>query len=461
MIALLTPLSLTMEPAMAIVMMIGVFGATATGGSLTAILINTPGQSESAATVIDGFPLSKQGKAGYAIGAAVSASMFGGIFGAIILTLILPFGRYAVLAFSFQEYFMMAVMGLSLIAVLSSGSLWKGIISGCLGLLIATIGYDPVTGSVRYTFGTDYLWDGIKLTPALIGLFAITEGLEIFSKRKSIADVDFNNTKLTGIWEGMKAPFRYWKTFLRGSTLGTIVGIIPGVGGAVANFLAYGQEVQANKDRENFGKGDIRGVIAPESANNAKDGGALVPTLIFGIPGSATMAVFIGVMILHGIQPGPRLMLDNADIALYLIYTLVGSNILVAVMSLLAAKHLAKMTFISGTLIGPGIIVFAITGSYMTDFMVQDVIVALAFGILGFALKRYGYSLIALLIAMVLGEMMQKSFHQSILTSGWEGFFTRPISLALFIITVLLIVIPLVKKRKDQRTADSSDSLHS
>jgi putative tricarboxylic transport membrane protein len=448
-LALLTPISLTMEPAMAIVLLIGAMGAIATGGSLTAILINTPGTGESAATTIDGFPLAKQGRAGYAIGAAVSASMFGGIFGALILTLILPFGRFFVLAFSFQEYFMMAVMGLTLIATLSKGSLWKGLISGALGLLISSIGYDPVTGSIRYTFGSDYLWDGIHLIPAIIGLFAISEGIQLCTHKGAIAQDMPKNAKLVGVWEGIKSPFVNFGTFLRGSVIGTIIGVIPGVGGAVANFLAYGQEVTARKNAESFGKGDIRGVIAPESANNAKDGGALVPTLIFGIPGSAQMAVLIGALILHGVQPGPRLMMDNPDIALTLIYSLVFSNIVVAVLALFAAKHLAKLTFISGIYIGPLVIVFGVVGSFIYHFMIHDVIVSLVFGALGFAMVRFGYSRVALLIALVLGELMQKSLFQSLLVDGWSGFVTRPFSLTLLILTMIMVAYPLIKGKTD------------
>lgn len=448
-LAVLTPISISMEPTNAIILLIGAMGAIATSGSLTAILINTPGTGESAATTLDGFPLAKQGKAGYAIGASVSASLFGGIFGAVILTAVLPFGKFFVLAFSFQEYFMMAVMGLCLIATLSKGSLWKGLISGSLGLVIACMGYDPITGSTRYTFGNDYLYDGIGLVPAIIGLFAICEGIELVGQRGAIAGEAVNTgDKLTGVWAGIKSPFVYWGTFLRGSIIGTIIGIIPGVGGAVANWLAYGQEVSAQKGAGTFGKGDIRGVIAPESANNAKDGGALVPTLIFGIPGGAQMAVLIGALMLHGIQPGPRLMMDNPQIALALIYSLVLSNVAVAVLSIISANHLAKLTFVSGTFVGPLVLVLGLVGAYINSFEIQDVIVALVFGALGYTMNRFGYSRVALLIALVLGELMQKSLFQSLLVDGWSGFVTRPFSLTLLILTIVLVAYPLLKSNK-------------
>lgn len=444
-LALLLPVTFTMQPSHAIVLLIGAAGATAFGGSITAILLNTPGTPQNAATVFDGFQLTKQGKAGQAIGAAAASSVMGAVFGAIILTLILPIGRYIVLAFSYPEYFMMAVMGLAMIAVLSQGSLWKAIIAGGFGLMLSFVGFDPVTGSVRYSFGMDYLWDGIKLVPALIGLFAITEAVSLFSNKGSIASEKVN-TSLKGVFQGISSVFKHFGLFLRSSVIGTIIGIIPGVGGAVANFVAYGHAVSSSKNPENFGKGDIRGVIAPEASNNAKDGGALVPTLIFGIPGSLEMAVLLGALILHGIQPGPRLMLDNAEIALTLIYALVLSNIVVGIVGVVAAGSLARLTMVKTTFIAPMIMMLALIGAYATDGMIGDVIIALIFGLLGYGMVRYGFSRVALVIALVLGEMMQQSFHQTLDLMGPSGFFLRPISLALFLITVFMLLLPLIKK---------------
>jgi TctA family transporter len=447
MLALLIPFVITMEPSMGVIMMMGIMGANATGSSLTAILMATPGSAQSAATVFDGFQLAKQGKAGYAIGAAVCASMLGGIFGAIVLTLILPFGKYIVLSFSYQEYFMIAVLGLSVIAILSQGSLWKGMISACLGLLISSVGFDPVTGATRYTFGSYYLFDGIKLVPAVVGLFAISEAISIFTKKGSIAGELVTN-KISGVWEGVKAPFKYFSSLIRGSLIGTFTGIIPGVGGAVANFISYGQEVQASKDPESFGKGNIRGVIAPEAANNAKDGGGMVPTLILGIPSTAEKAVLMGALIILGIQPGPSMVMDHGDIVMLLIYTLVLSNVLVAILSILVAQPLAKLTFIPGKIIGALILAIALIGAYVGDFMIQDVIVCIVFGVIGIMMDRNGYSKVALLIAMVLGQLMQQSFHQTLQAAGWQSFFTRPISLILFLLTVFMLLLPFIKARR-------------
>lgn len=451
-LALLLPITYGMDPSLAVVLIIGAMAAVPFGGSITAMLINTPGTGQSAATAFDGFPLARQGKAGMAIGAAATASCLGGIFGAVVLTVLLPVGRQVVLAFSYPEYFMLALMGLSVIAVVSQGSLWKGLIGACLGLLLACIGYDPVTGSARFTFGSDYLWDGIKLVPAFIGLFAVGEALDLFLQRGQIAQTDYSR-RVGGVMEGVKAVFRHFSLFIRCSIIGVIIGIIPGVGGAVANFLAYGHAVQTAKDPERFGTGDVRGVIAPESANNAKDGGALVPTLIFGIPGSIEMAVLLGALILLGLEPGPRMMLDNPELVLVLIYTLVAGNILVSAIGLFGAGALCRLTFVPTTLLAPVVFMLSLIGAYVTEGMIQDVVVALVFGILAFAMKRFGFSRVPVVIALVLGELAQKTFHQTLMLWGPKGFFVRPISLVLFIAIVLMVALPYWRAWQQRRLA--------
>ncbi|MFH1488973.1 MAG: tripartite tricarboxylate transporter permease, partial [Pseudomonadota bacterium] len=412
-----------------------------------------PGTGQSAATCFDGFPLAQQGKAGVAIGAAATASCLGAIFGALVLTLILPIGRHVVLAFSYPEYFMLSIMGLSVIAVVSKGSLWKGLIAACLGLAFSTIGYDPITGSVRYTFGSDYLWDGIRLVPAFVGLFAVGEAIDLFLKREKIAKGTYTG-KIGRVNEGIKAVFKNFGLFLRCSAIGTIVGIIPGVGGAVTNFLAYGHAVQSSKDPEKFGTGDVRGVIASESANDSKDGGALVPTLLFGIPGSLEMAVFLGALIVLGLEPGPRMMMDNPEIILVLIYSLVAGNILVGLIGIFGAGALVKLTYVPTSLLAPVIFMLGLMGAYLTNGMLADVVLALVFGVLAFAMKRFDFPRVATVIALVLGKLAQKTFHQTLMLWGFKGFFNRPISLVIFLMTVFMVIFPYVRsgmlKRKER-----------
>jgi putative tricarboxylic transport membrane protein len=447
-IALLLPITYGMKPTLAMVLIIGAMGAVPFGGSITAILINTPGTGQSAATCFDGFPLARQGKAQMAIAASATASCLGAIFGAVILTVILPIGKQIVLSFSYPEYFMLAVMGFSVISAVSGQSLWKGLLAACLGLLLATIGYDPITGALRFTFGSDYLWDGIKLAPSFIGLFAVSEALNLFLQRGRISQVDFTQKGDGQILQGIKAIFRHFGLFIRSSVIGTVIGIIPGVGGATANFLAYGQAVQTSKDSEKFGTGDIRGVIAPEAANNAKDGGALVPTLIFGIPGGIETAILLGALIMLGLEPGPRMMLDNPEVVLVIIYTLVASNILVSAIGLFGAAPLCRITLFPTTLLAPVIFMLSLVGAYATESLVGDVVIAIVFGLLGYAMNRFGFSRIPLVLALVLGRLAQKTFHQTLLAWGPAGFFVRPISLGLFVVTVAMVAAPYLLARR-------------
>jgi TctA family transporter len=270
--------------------------------------------------------------------------------------------------------------------------------------------------------------------------------LDLFLKRGKIAQLDYSKSRrIGGVGEGVVAVFRNFGLFLRCSVIGCLVGIIPGVGGAVTNFLAYGHAVQSSKNPESYGTGDIRGVIAPEAANDSKDGGALVPTLLFGIPGSLEMAVFLGALIVLGLEPGPRMMMDNPQIILVLIYTLVAGNILVAIVGIFGAGVLVKITYVPTTLLAPVIFMLGLMGAYLTHGMLEDTVMALVFGILAFAMKRFGFSRIAVVIALVLGKLAQKTFHQTLMLWGIKGFFIRPIALTLFLITVAMLLFPYLR----------------
>lgn len=457
-IVLLLPVAVALPSQAAVAMTIGAMGAIPTSGSLSAILVNTPGSPQSAATTFDGFPLTRQGKAGVAIGASCVASLLGAVFGAAVLAALLPLGRQVVLAFSYPEYFMLAALGLSLIAVVSRGSMLKGLIAATLGVLLASVGYDPITGELRFTFGWDYLYEGIGLVPALVGLFAISEAIYLFKNRGPLARTAVSGGTTAGLWEGSVAVFRHFPLSLRSSLIGTVIGIVPGVGGAVANFVAYGQAVQTARDSSRFGKGDIRGVIAPEAANNAKDGGALVPTLIFGIPGSLEMAVLLGALTIFGLQPGPRLVLDTPEIAFTAVYALVAANILASASGLLMGGLLTRTTKVPGGVMAPVILTIALVGVYAANGRVEDLAIAVAFGLLGFLLRRFGFSLVPLIIALVLGELLQTNYYQILSTTGLGAIVTRPISLGLLILTVgLLVGIPVWKKLRRGGDRDEAE----
>ncbi|MDP4594784.1 MAG: tripartite tricarboxylate transporter permease [Beijerinckiaceae bacterium] len=414
-IALLTPITFSMEKFDAIILMAGIMASTPTSGAVTAILINTPGTAPNAATCLDGYPMAKQGKAGLAIGASSMASGIGGLLGIAFLIAVIPITREIVLLFKPPEFFLLAILGLVSVAVSTQDRLLRGLIVGGFGLLISFIGYESVTGEVRYDFGLEYLWDGLKLVPAMIGLFAIAEMINLWAKGGSVVEdpskqtIDFKQV-LAGCW----APFQHWGTTLRGSAIGTLIGALPGVGGTVAAFLAYTVAIGVSKDPQSFGKGNIIGVIAPESANNAKEGGSLVPTLAFGIPGSAEMAVFLGVLVLHGLAPGPTIVIEHMDIIWTLILSLTAAGVLASIITLGSARWLAKLTLIDSRTLVPVVIAFALIGSYSLNNEILDVFVSLGFGVVGFVFMRLGFPRLTLPIALVLGQIMETSYLQSL-----------------------------------------------
>ena len=303
-LSIMVPFLYGMDTVSALATLVGLVAVIPTSDTFTSILMGIPGSSASQATVLDGFPLAQKGEASRALSAAFSASLMGGIVGAIILTLFVQVARPLILTFGSAELFMLALLGLSMVGVLSGASLVKGISACGLGLILGSIGAAPATGEFRMTFGIDYFYDGLPLIIVGIGLFAFPEITELLRKNRPIAAGGL----LAGTWfDGVRDGFKNWFLCLRCAGIGTLIGAIPGLGGSVVDWIAYGHVVQTAKDKSQFGKGDIRGVLAPESANNAKEGGGLVPTLLFGIPGSGAMAVFLGGMVLLGIEAGPAM----------------------------------------------------------------------------------------------------------------------------------------------------------
>ena len=414
---------------------------------MTAILLNAPGTAPNAATCFDGYPLTQQGKAGLAIGAAATASSIGGVIGVLVLTAVLPVAKSLVLLFGPPAFFMLAVLGLLSLTV-SNANMLKGLVAAALGLFVGFVGYDDMGGTLRFTAGIDYLWDGIKLVPALIGLFAIAEMIRLMVEGGAISKVREGEVRVEGTLDGFKAVLRNPRTVASGSLIGTLVGVVPGVGGTVASFLSYSFAAQSSRNNEHFGRGDIRGVIAPESANNAKDGGSLIPTLAFGIPGSAEMALFLGVLVLHGMQPGPLLLIEREWSIFVLVLALLGATILASCVIAIAARYLIRITFIDSAILIPTVLSVALVGAYALDGAFGDVIVASLFGLIGYAMIRLDYPRITLVIAMVLGGMMERNFIQSMLMfrGDWTGFFRDTTSLVIFVCIAVALVIPVVSR---------------
>lgn len=445
-IALLMPLTLGMDPSNAMMLMGGIMGAVSAGGSITSILINTPGGAPNAATCFDGYPMAQQGKAGAAIGAAAAASTLGGLIGVVVLVAIIPVLKQVVLLFGPPEFFMLALMGLVAVALATGGQFLRGLIAGGIGLMLSFVGYSAVSGTVRFTGGSEYLWDGISLVPALTGLFAITEMIALSASGGTISK-DATATRVTGVMEGVWACFTHWKTLLQGSAIGTIIGAVPGLGGTVAAFLSYTAAMQISKHPETFGKGNIEGVIGPEAANNSKDGGGLIPTLAFGIPGSAEMAVFLGVLVLVGVEPGPMLLIEHEGVVFSLIIALSASCIIATVITLLVTRPLAMITLVDVHIVAPAVIAISLVGVYALHNSFGDVVMAVAFGILGYVMMRFGFPRITLVIALVLGELAERSYNQSLNMSDgdWTVFFTRKTSLVLFLLTIGCLAWPAVQ----------------
>ena len=449
-LALLIPITFSMESLDAMYLAGGVMGATSFGGSITAILLNTPGTAPNAATTFDGYPMAQQGRAGQAIGASATASAMGGLLGLFTLILFIPLAKEIVLLFGPVEFLLLTVLGLVAIAVSSRGKLLRGLIAGGFGLMFAFVGVDTISGATRFTLDTDYLWDGIPLVPTLTGLFAISQMIELALKGGSVVSSNTTIASISGIWQGAAAVFKHWTVMVRGSVIGTIIGAIPGLGGTVASFIAYTSTVQSSRDPSSFGKGNIVGVIAPESANNAKDGGSLVPTIAFGIPGSAETAVFLGILVLHGIEPGPSLLLQNEREIYGLIVALTLSAVGASVIGLLTARWLVRITFVNVNILVPLVVTISLTGVYVLQGKPGDVLLALIMGIFGYLMIRFDYPRLTLVIALVLGETAERSFHQSLMISdnNLVGLIMeRPQAIILVLATLLTLMLPALRKR--------------
>ena len=449
--ALAIPLTLSWAPLEVLLVFGALVGGATFMGSVTSILFNIPGRASSAATLLDGHPMALEGKAMTAIACSATASALGSTVGILVLLLLLPFMREAVLLFGPPEMLLLVIWGLTTIAVLARGSVLKGLIMAGLGLLLSFVGYDPRTAELRYTFGVLYLQDGLDLVPVATGLFAIAETIGLMvSPRRSLAAQPSAQVLSGGVWEGIRSVFSHSGLFLRSSLIGTIVGIVPGIGGTVASFIAYGHAVQASAGKPNrFGRGDIRGVIAPEAAVDAKDGGALVPTLAFGIPGGVGTAMLLTALAVHGLTPGREMLTSRLPLAFVLIWSLLLSNWLTSIFGMALVRPLARVTTLRTQVIAPVILILATAGAYAYRGSLGDVVVAYVFALFGYALKRLDWPRPPLLIALVLGSLFESNLQLTmrLQTLGRIDLLSRPILLLLLLLIVWSLVYPLVRQR--------------
>lgn len=444
-LSLLIPFIYGMDQVSALAMLIGLLAIMPTGDTFSSILLGIPGGSSSQATVLDGFPLAKKGEAARALSTAFISSMFGGVFGAVVLTGFVFIARPVILAFGSAELFMLALLGLSMVAVLSGRSLVKGVAACCIGLVIGSIGAAPATGEFRMVFDIEYLYDGVPLVVVGMGVFAIPEIVDLMRQNQAIA----GEMPLGKGWgRGIRDWAENWFLSLRCSAVGCIVGVIPGLGGSVVDWIAYGHAVQTTKDSSNFGKGDIRGVIAPESANNAMTGGAMLPTILFGIPGSGSMAVFLGCMVLIGIEPGPSMVTTDLHLTYTMIWSLALANIFGALACVALARPIAGLTKVPFQYMAPFLIVMIAFAAFQSTRSIDDLIALLILGCVGVLMKRFGWSRPALLIGYVLAPQAETFLYQAVQFNGWS-FLGRPGVIIIGVLTLASIYFGL-RNRVDE-----------
>ena len=457
-LALLIPLTLAMEPVEAVALLAAALGGTTFGGAITAILMNTPGTPDNAATCLEGYPMSQQGKAGEAIGIAAVCSAIGAMIGLAIFALLVPVMRDVVAAFGPPELFMLAIFGLTIIATLSRGAMIAGLVAGLFGLLLSYVGATGVSLDARYAAGDLYFLSGIQLVPALIGLFAIAEMMRLAVVNRRIAGDGF--IEPGGAWRGVKLGLAHPWITLRSSLIGFGIGAVPGVGGTVASYVAYSVTQQSARDKSQFGKGDPRGLVATTSAGDAVDGGTLMPTLALGIPGNPSSAVLLGALILHGTFPGRQLLSEDLDIVFAIVGALVASNIITSFVGVAAARPLARFTKVDVRILVPLILIITMFGSYAIRNNIGDTYLALAFGVIGYLMLRFNYGRVPAVIGLVLGGLAESSFHTSLQIGGGSPaiYFTRPVSLGVFVFTVLAVAVVAVNNARSRKGHSREES---
>jgi putative tricarboxylic transport membrane protein len=439
-IILLLPFVFSLDVSTAMVMLCGAFCGGIYGGSISAILISTPGTPSAAATILDGYPLAQKGEAGKAIGVATLASTSGGIISTFCLMFFAPKLARIALEFGPEEYFALTIFGLTIIGSVSGKSLTKGIISGFFGLLIATVGLDPVEGYARYSFDIPNLMTGFSLLPVLIGLFAISQifvQMEMVGKQAKIYD-----QKIGKVMPSLKEMKRLFTVIIPSSFLGTLIGIIPGTGGAIASFMAYNEARRWSKDPDSFGKGNTVGVAAPEAANNGTTGGAMVPLLTLGIPGDVVTAVMLGCLLLIGLRPGPLLFKQNPDVVVAIFAGLLLANVLILILGVLSVRIFPRVLKVPHSVLFSIIFTLCFLGSFSLNNSTFDMFIALVFGLIGYVMQKNGFSATPVVLGIILGPIAEDALGRALIIShgDWSTLIKSPISIFFYVISALSVM---------------------
>jgi putative tricarboxylic transport membrane protein len=446
-IALAIPFSLNLNPGVALTFYMGIYCGAEFGGCVTSILMNVPGNASAAATVLDGFPMAKKGQAVTAIAISTVASWFGGVMAPIFLLILMPFLSTIVLYFGTPEFFLLSILGICCISVVSKGDTVKGLMFGAFGLMLTTIGISPLSGDLRYTFGSVNLFDGFDFLTALLGVYGVAEMLSLIQdKEEGIAE----GLAVSGsIWEGIVLTFKNWPTLIRASCMGLFLGIIPGFGGTTASFLSWAEAKRSSKHPETFGNGEPAGVVATEASNNSVVGGALMPTLLFGIPGSGSAALILGGLLMLGLNPGRELFRGSGLILTEMLMVgLIVSAFMMLALGLATAPYFSKVTTIRKEVMIPTVFAMSSLGIYVIANSYFDVSLSIVFGILGYFMHKGEFPLFPMVLALILGGMVEDNLLRTLnLGDGSLAFLlTKPLDLVIIIIIVLFFAGPVLKK---------------
>jgi TctA family transporter len=443
--ALLLPFTYNLDPPTAFALLLGLGATTTTADPIAAILFGAPGHAASAATTLDGYPMTRRGEAGRALGASYMAALIGGLFGALLMAVALPILRPIILYIGSPELLGVAVFGISMVAVLSGNAPLRGLTAACFGMMLSMIGTDPQSGTLRWTMDTLYLWDGLPLVPLTLGIFALPELCDLAIGRMAVVREGITLDTKTGMLLGVQDCMRHWFLILRCSWLGAAMGAIPGIGASVIDWISYGHALRTEKGAsETFGTGDVRGVIAAESATNAREGGALVPTVAFGVPSSAGMAILLGAFLIHGLVPGPEMLTKHLDITYSMVWSIAIANILGSGLCFLFSGQIAKVATLRYTLFMPVVLSLIYIGAFEASRNWGDVFSLIFFGMLGWAMKHFKWPRPPLVLGFILGEVIERYMFISIQRYG-ISWMLRPVVLVMFIMAGLSLLRPLLQ----------------
>jgi TctA family transporter len=444
-LALLLPFTFNMDAPAAFALLLGMGSTTTTADPISAILFGAPGHAASAATTLDGYPMTRRGEAGRALGASYMSAMMGGLFGAFLMGVSLPLLRPIILFMGSPELLAIAVFGISMVSTLSGNTPLRGVTAACFGVMLAMIGTDPQSGTLRWTMDSLYLWDGLPLVPLTLGIFALPELCDLAIGRMAVVESGQTIDTKTGLLLGIKDCFTHWFLILRCSWLGAALGAIPGIGVAVIDWIAYGHALRTEKGAaQTFGKGDVRGVIAAESSTNAREGGHLVPTVAFGVPSSAGMAILLGAFLIHGLVPGPDMLTKNLDITYSMVWSIAIANLLGSGICFLFSGQLAKLASLRYTLIMPIVLSLIYIGAFEATRQWGDLYSLLFFGMLGWAMKHFKWPRPPLILGVVLGGILERYMFISIERYGVE-WMRRPIVIGMFALSALTLLRPVLQ----------------